>query len=81
MCIDSLKVSLDVSLLVDMIESLQDDCDSTLHIVTETCGKLQHCEEMAPNIAKRCKMCKELDHIALLTVGGVMRMCAVDVVF
>ena len=81
MSIDSLKVSLHVRLLVDMIESLQDDCDSTLHIVTETCRKLQHCEEMPPDIAKRCKMCKESNHIVFLIVGGVMRTCAVDVVF
>ena len=42
-----------------MVETLQDDCDSTLHIVTETCGKLQHCELMVPEQAKRCEMCGE----------------------
>ena len=42
-----------------MVETLQDDCDSTLHIVTETCGKLQHCESMVSEKAKQCKLCKE----------------------
>ena len=46
-------------LTLDMIESLQDDCDSTLHIVTETCGKLQQCPVVLPDQVKLCKLCKE----------------------
>ena len=57
--IDFLKVFSKRNRVLGMVESLQDDCDSTLHIVTETCGKLQHCESMIPEQAKQCKLCGE----------------------
>lgn len=46
-------------LALDMVEGLQDECDSTLHIVTETCGKLQECPVVMSSQAKLCKLCKE----------------------
>ena len=46
-------------LALDMVAKLQDDCDSTLHIVTETCGKLQQCPDIVKEQAHLCKLCKE----------------------
>ena len=42
-----------------MVESLQDECDSTLHIVTETVGKLQSCPEVCPEKKQVCRFCGE----------------------
>ena len=46
-------------LALEMVESLQDECDSTLHIVTETCGKLQQCPSVFGEKAKQCRLCKD----------------------
>ena len=40
-----------------MVESLQDECDSTLHIVIETMGKLKRCPEDLSERAKTCLLC------------------------
>jgi len=42
-----------------MVESLQDECDSTLHIVTETVGKLRSCPEVCPEKRQVCRFCGE----------------------
>ena len=44
-----------------MVESLQDECDSTLHIVTETVGKLQSCPAVCPEKTRVCRFCGEWD--------------------
>ena len=43
---------------VDMVFELQEDCDSTLHIVTETVGKLQKCPSAFPESVHLCQLCQ-----------------------
>ena len=43
----------------DMVESLQDECDSTVHIVTETIDKLQRCPETMSESLQICQLCGE----------------------
>ena len=43
----------------DMVESLQNECDSTVHIVTETVDKLQRCPETMSESLQICQLCGE----------------------
>lgn len=46
-------------LIRDMVESLQKECDSTVHIVTETVDKLQRCPETMKELLHICRLCGE----------------------
>ena len=43
----------------DMVELLQNECDSTVHIVTETVDKLQYCPETMSESLQTCQLCGE----------------------
>lgn len=50
-----------------MVETLQDECDSTLHIVVETMGKLKRCPEELVDERVVCRLCGDYSSTDLCT--------------